>query len=92
MYPILKMLKDLILEFSQKFYQRKREKNIMDFSDMEHLALKILVKKDENGNVVKSEIAKKYENKSKEIAIDEYQDSNLVQVYQEEIISLWLEM
>ena len=56
------MLKDLILEFSQKFYQRKREKNIMDFSDMEHLALKILVKKDENGNIVKSEIAKKYEN------------------------------
>lgn len=81
MYPILKMLKDLILEFSQKFYQRKREKNIMDFSDMEHLVLKILVKKDENGNVVKSEIAKKYENKFEEIAIDEYQDSNLVQEY-----------
>lgn len=81
MYPILKMLKDLILEFSQKFYQRKREKNIMDFSDMEHLALKILIKKDENGNVVKSEIAKKYENKFEEIAIDEYQDSNLVQEY-----------
>lgn len=81
MYPILKMLKELILEFSQKFYQRKREKNIMDFSDMEHLALKILVKKDENGNVVKSEIAKKYENKFEEIAIDEYQDSNLVQEY-----------
>lgn len=81
MYPILKMLKDLILEFSQKFYQRKREKNIMDFSDMEHLALKILVKKDENGNIVKSEIAKKYENKFEEIAIDEYQDSNLVQEY-----------
>lgn len=81
MYPILKMLKDLILEFSQKFYQRKREKNIMDFSDMEHLALKILAKKDENGNVVKSEIAKKYENKFEEIAIDEYQDSNLVQEY-----------
>ena len=81
MYPILKMLKDLILEFSQKFYQRKREKNIMDFSDMEHLALKILVKKVENGNVVKSEIAKKYENKFEEIAIDEYQDSNLVQEY-----------
>lgn len=81
MYPILKMLKDLILEFSQKFYQRKRKKNIMDFSDMEHLALKILVKKDENGNVIKSEIAKKYENKFEEIAIDEYQDSNLVQEY-----------
>ena len=81
MYPILKMLKSLILEFSQKFYQRKREKNIMDFSDMEHLALKILIKRDLNGNIEKSEIAKKYENKFEEIAIDEYQDSNLVQEY-----------
>ena len=31
MYPILKMLKDLILEFSQKFYQRKREKKYYGF-------------------------------------------------------------
>ena len=53
----------------------------MDFNDMEHLALKILVKKDEAGNVVKTEVAKKYEEKFEEIAIDEYQDSNLVQEY-----------
>ena len=81
MYQILTKLKNLIIEFSEKFYQKKREKNIMDFSDMEHLALKILIKKDENGKIIKTEIAKKYEEKFEEIAIDEYQDSNLVQEY-----------
>ncbi len=81
MYNILNKLKNIILEFSEKFYQKKREKNIMDFNDMEHLALKILVKKDKAGNVVKTEVAKKYEEKFEEIAIDEYQDSNLVQEY-----------
>ena len=81
MYNILNKLKNIILEFSEKFYQKKREKNIMDFNDMEHLALKILVKKDEAGNVVKTEVAKKYEEQFEEIAIDEYQDSNLVQEY-----------
>ncbi len=81
MYSILKKLKELILEFSLRFYQKKREKNIMDFNDMEHLALKMLVSKDENGNIVKTEIAKRYEEKFEEIAIDEYQDSNLVQEY-----------
>ncbi len=81
MHTILEKLNNLILEFSDKFYQKKREKNIMDFNDMEHLALKILVKKDESGNVVKTDIAKRYEEKFEEIDIDEYQDSNLVQEY-----------
>lgn len=81
MYDVLEKLKRLILEFQERFYSAKREKNIMDFNDMEHLALNILVKKDENGNVTKTEIAKKYEEKFSEIAIDEYQDSNLVQEY-----------
>ena len=81
MYGILKKLKDLILEFTKEFSKRKRDKNIVDFHDIEHFALEILLKTDENGNVQKSEIAKKYENKFKEVAIDEYQDSNLVQEY-----------
>ena len=81
MYIILNKLKNLILEFSNRFYQKKREKNIMDFNDMEHLALKILVSKDEQGNIVKTDIAKRYAEKFEEIAIDEYQDSNLVQEY-----------
>ena len=81
MHNTLYKLKNLILEFSEKFYNKKREKNLMDFNDMEHLALKMLIQKDENGNIIKTDIAKKYEEKFEEIAIDEYQDSNLVQEY-----------
>ena len=78
MYYILLKLKNLLLEFNDIFTKRKKEKNIVDFSDVEHLALKILLK-EENGKLVKTEVAKKYTNKFEEIAIDEYQDSNLVQ-------------
>ena len=81
MYKTLNALKTLILEFQEKYILEKREKNIIDFNDIEHLALKILVKKDENGNYVPTEVAKKYREKFSEIAVDEYQDSNLVQEY-----------
>ena len=77
MYEILTKLEKIILEFGEKFSKRKKEKNIVDFSDVEHFALKILL----DENVQPTEIAKKYQEKFEEIAIDEYQDSNLVQEY-----------
>ncbi len=80
-YLVFKKLENLILEFDMRFTAKKREKNILDFTDVEHLALKILIKEDENGNIVKTDVAKKYEEKFEEIAIDEYQDSNEVQEY-----------
>ena len=80
MYSILVKLKDIILEFGKEFSKRKREKNIVDFHDVEHFALDILIK-EEDGKIVPSDIAKKYQEKYEEIAIDEYQDSNLVQEY-----------
>lgn len=79
MYEILNLLKNLILEFDEHFNKAKREKNILDFNDIEHLALKILLKEDEDGMQVPSEVAKMYQDRFCEIAIDEYQDSNLVQ-------------
>lgn len=90
MYDILKKLEKLIIEFDDIFSKRKREKNIVDFTDIEHFALNILVKDvetttDENGEkhekIIKTEVAKKYTEKFEEIAIDEYQDSNLVQEF-----------
>lgn len=81
MYKILSILEKVILKFSNKYQENKKEKNIIDFSDIEHFALKILVKKDENDNYIPTEVAKIYKEKFKEIAIDEYQDSNLVQEY-----------
>lgn len=81
MYSILNSLKNLILEFSDRFKYKKREKNIIDFNDIEHFALELLVKKDDKGNLISTEIANEYKEKFEEIAIDEYQDSNLVQEY-----------
>ncbi len=80
MYSILVKLKNIILEFGEEFSKRKREKNIVDFQDVEHFALKILIK-EKDGEIIPSDIAKKYQEKYQEIAIDEYQDSNLVQEY-----------
>lgn len=81
MHHILKSLEKIIIEFSDRFTKRKREKNIIDFNDIEHFALKLLVSKDENGKIISTNIAKEYQEKFEEIAIDEYQDSNLVQEY-----------
>ncbi len=80
MYPTLVKLKNLILEFEKEFSKRKRDKNIVDFNDVEHFALKILLQ-EKDGKIEPTDIAKKYKEKFSEIAIDEYQDSNLVQEY-----------
>lgn len=81
MYSIFYKLKNLIIEFSDRFKVRKKEKNVIDFNDIEHFALKLLMKKDKNGKIISTDIANEYKEKFEEIAIDEYQDSNLVQEY-----------
>lgn len=80
MYKILVKLQNLILEFGNEFKKRKRTKNIVDFNDIEHLALNILLKND-GEQIQITEVAEKYRDKFVEIAIDEYQDSNMVQEY-----------
>ena len=84
MYGILDELRKLIIEFSTKYAEAKKERNIIDFNDIEHFALQILVgeksdSENKAGDEIPSEVAKKYIDKFEEILIDEYQDSNLVQ-------------
>lgn len=75
MYDILINVKNLVFEFSRDFANVKKERNVMDFGDVEHFALQILTTNaDENNHV-----CQKYKEKFEEIMIDEYQDSNLVQ-------------
>lgn len=70
MYSILVEVKKLLIQFSENYTKIKQDKNILDFSDIEHYALEILKKE---------EVCDKYKQKYEEILIDEYQDSNLVQ-------------
>lgn len=70
----------LTKEMHQEFVSRKREKNIVDFNDLEQLALEILLQWDEEqGMYVRTEAACELADFFAEIMIDEYQDSNLVQ-------------
>lgn len=73
MYLVLSDIKNLEFLFEDEFKKKKIEKNIVDFSDIEHIAYNLLV--DENGN--KTAVAEKYS--FNEIMIDEYQDSSLIQ-------------
>ena len=66
---------DLTKKYISCFNEKKRDKNLVDFSDIEHLALGILL--DENKNP--TEVAEAYKKEFSEIYIDEYQDSNYLQ-------------
>ena len=81
MHKTLKSLGNITIEFSKSYQENKKEKNIIDFNDIEHFALQILVEKNDNGEYVPTDIANIYKEKFAEIAVDEYQDSNLVQEY-----------
>ena len=73
------VLLDLAKEFYERFQEKKLEKKVMDFNDLEHYALNILVKGHEGDQIVYSEVADELSQYYSEIMIDEYQDSNHVQ-------------
>ncbi len=68
----------LTLRFMERLEEKKRKKNLLDFSDQEHLALRILTR-EEDETLVPSETADLFADYFAEIMVDEYQDSNLVQ-------------
>lgn len=78
-YQYLQTLKKVVLKFDENFKQKKRKKNVIDFSDIEHFALEILIQEKEDGQYIPTQVARKYQEKFEEIAIDEYQDSNQIQ-------------
>ena len=66
-------------EFIRRLDEAKRDRNIFDFSDIEHYALDILVSRDEDGGIVRRSAAIELNGRFAEIFVDEYQDSNFVQ-------------
>ncbi len=74
-----KTLVELTLGYRRLLWEVKKEKNQIDFSDLEHLALEILVKREEDGTIHLRPAARELASYYDEILIDEYQDSNDVQ-------------
>jgi len=79
LYPVMKSLGELVLKFKIRFQEMKKEKNIVDFNDLEHFCLEILIDENEINEKKRSKKAIEISQKFKEVLIDEYQDSNLIQ-------------
>ena len=78
MAPTMHTLIDLVIEFGRRFEQVKIDRGIVDFSDLEHYALRIL-SNEQDGKLVPSDIAVDYKNRFSEVLVDEYQDVNMLQ-------------
>ena len=77
---LAKSITSVLKKLHNDFVKRKRENNFLDFSDLNHLAIKALTR-EENGEIVPSEAAQFYKNYFLEIYVDEYQDNNNLQEY-----------
>ena len=86
----LEGLVELTLQFKEAFARKKREKNLLDFTDMEHFALRILVEK-VDGELIPTQAARELSEKYEEVMVDEYQDSNFVQELITTMVSGWVE-
>lgn len=81
---LMESLVKVIADFEVLYTEKKQESSIVDYNDLEHYALKLLIEPtfDEKGELVTltyTEVAKELSRFYKEIYIDEYQDSNTVQ-------------
>mgnify|MGYP004515384853 FL=1 len=85
----IEILIELTIQFMEQFGTAKREKNILDFTDMEHFALQILMTK-EGEEIHMSQAAKELSAKYDEVLVDEYQDSNFVQELLTTAVSGWI--
>ena len=84
-YPLIHNLVELTIAFHKSYDEAKKEQGIMDFSDLEHLCLALLVEPGTEDDPKPSEVALELQDTFKEIMVDEYQDTNGVQ---ETIINL----
>lgn len=77
--PIMTILKGIVTDFMTRLNEKKQENNTYYFSDILHLALKILVDFNEDGTYTKTSLANELSDNFAEILIDEFQDTNEAQ-------------
>lgn len=73
--PLVKSLQELTLAFSQRYREKKRAGNFLDYSDLEHEAIRLFLEEDGSPTQAALEVSARFD----EIMIDEYQDINEVQ-------------
>ncbi|NLI59931.1 MAG: helicase-exonuclease AddAB subunit AddA [Clostridiales bacterium] len=79
LYPMIKCLTDLAWELGVRYTEKKKARGLLDFNDLEHMCLELLLDEGEDGERIPSKVALELRKRYEEVMIDEYQDSNLVQ-------------
>lgn len=78
--PVVETLGRLVIEFGQEFAKAKRSKDVLDFNDLEHFCLEILLDPESQlGEMKPSPVAMELQERFAEVMVDEYQDTNGVQ-------------
>lgn len=77
--PVIKTICKMTLAFADRLAAEKKARMIADFNDIAHFAYRVLVEKDEKGNAVYTETADRMAKATREIIVDEYQDTNRMQ-------------
>ncbi len=78
--PVISDLINLVIEYGEAYTCAKLSKGLVDFDDLEHYCLQLLLDKDSRpGREIPSEIARELSKNYIEVIIDEYQDINAVQ-------------
>ncbi len=78
-YKPMELLITILREFEAEVYEEYKRQNIFTFHNIEHLALKLLCDRDENGNIIQSDYAREITEQYAEVMVDEYQDTNDLQ-------------
>ena len=73
-YPAVKALFDLVRDFEAAYTAEKQRRGVLDFSDLEHLTVRLLA-----GPEGPTELARQLSGRYDEIMVDEFQDTNAVQ-------------
>ena len=79
LFEYFKCLSEVTLEYDRRFKELKREKRLVDYTDLEQFTLSVLTEKNEHGEFVPSEKAREIGSRFDYILIDECQDINKVQ-------------
>jgi ATP-dependent helicase/nuclease subunit A len=77
-YPLAESLFAAVIDLDERFFAKKQTKNMLDFSDLERLALKLLIENTEGEHKLTA-AARAISQRFEEVLVDEYQDTNPTQ-------------
>lgn len=79
LHPLVGMLCEVVRRYTARYAEKKAKRRLVDFNDLEHGALQLLVRREETGNLIRTPLAQELSARFDEVLVDEYQDTNAAQ-------------